>query len=634
MAFNYNPNHFLDTKPFIYQNEYLREPQIQGYYHVYEHFMIKQKTSHAVMVLPTGVGKTGIMALLPYGISKGRVLIIAPQIVIKETVIDALNPILPDNFWLKRKVLDRPNDLPSLIEFEGKKTKREVLEAANIVVVNIQKLQSRLDSSPLNFLPDDFFDLILIDEAHHSVAKTWVETTQYFSKAKVVKVTGTPFRTDNEKIAGELVYKYKLSQAMANGYVKSLENFEYIPEKLYLTIDGDRTKKYTVEEIYKLGLKDEEWVSRSVAYSPECSKSVVQKSIELLEEKLRNTQVPHKIIAVASDIKHAQEIEMLYNEKGYSTAIVHSGLPEEQKEKALNDIKNHRVKVVINVSMLGEGYDHPYLSIAAIFRAFRNPLPYAQFVGRILRSIPQDEVKKASDNIGQIVAHKHLALDELWEYYKTEIQESEVIQHLKAYDSLDSTEETNKQSSSSTPTKNHDDSIGQATEIGEGTLIGDAYLTTKLIEQKKKEDREREQKIIDIQKLLNLERKEAERILNQASVEQSVIKRPDLYFESKRKDIDITIKEKIVPDLLVKFSIDKKGNDLKNIGLFRQQYTWIPKKIKDNGGMLAVYFSTYLKSEIGASKDNWTIDDYDIAYEKLPQIVEYVEKVIEDNINS
>ncbi|MFB7121839.1 DEAD/DEAH box helicase family protein [Bacillus tropicus] len=119
--------------------------------------MIKQKTSHAVVVLPTGVGKTGLMALLPYNISKGRVLIIAPQIVIKETVIDALNPDLPDNFWLKRKVVNRPNDLPTLIEFEGRETKQEVLEAANIVVVNIQKLQSRLDSSPLNFLPNDFF---------------------------------------------------------------------------------------------------------------------------------------------------------------------------------------------------------------------------------------------------------------------------------------------------------------------------------------------------------------------------------------------------------------------------------------------------------------------------------------------
>ena len=73
------------------------------------------------MVLPTGVGKTGVMALLPYGISKGRVLIIAPQIVIKETVIDALNPILPNNFWLKQKVFDRPSDLPALVEFEGSK---------------------------------------------------------------------------------------------------------------------------------------------------------------------------------------------------------------------------------------------------------------------------------------------------------------------------------------------------------------------------------------------------------------------------------------------------------------------------------------------------------------------------------
>ena len=42
---------------------------------------------------------------------------------------------------------------------------------------------------------------------------------------------------------------------MANGYVKSLENFKYIPEKLYLTIDGDYTKKHSIEEIYKLGLK-------------------------------------------------------------------------------------------------------------------------------------------------------------------------------------------------------------------------------------------------------------------------------------------------------------------------------------------------------------------------------------------
>lgn len=313
MGFHYNKDYFTESNPFIYENGNLREPQIQGYFHVYEHFIVKQKQSHAVIVLPTGVGKTGLMALLPYNICKGRLLIIAPQIVIRETVIDALNPDKPDNFWIKRKIFDRPQELPSVIEFAGRKTNKEVLEAANIVVVNIQKLQSRLDSSLLNHLPEGFFDMIIIDEAHHSTARTWVETTQHFSKAKVVKITGTPFRTDKEKITGDLVYKYKLSQAMANGYVKSLENFTYIPEKLYLTIDNDDSKKYSIEELYKMGIKDEDWVSRSVAYSIECSNSVVVRSIEMLEAKLKNTSVPHKIIAVAPDIKQAKIIKELYD---------------------------------------------------------------------------------------------------------------------------------------------------------------------------------------------------------------------------------------------------------------------------------------------------------------------------------
>ncbi|MFM9745600.1 helicase-related protein, partial [Streptomyces brasiliscabiei] len=79
-----------------------------------------------------------------------------------------------------------------------------------------------------------------------------------------------------------------------------------------------------------------------------------------------------------------------------------------------NDIENNRVDVVVNVSMMGEGYDHKYFSVAAIFRPFRSPLPYEQFVGRILRIIPEGNV---SDNIGSVVAHKFLYLNKLWNYY-------------------------------------------------------------------------------------------------------------------------------------------------------------------------------------------------------------------------
>ena len=195
--FRYNENYFFEAEPNILENTNLREPQIQAYYHAYEHFRYKKKDTHAVIVLPTGVGKTGVMALLPYAISEGRVLIITPQTVIRDTVIEELNPDVHDNFWLKRKIFNNVDDLPVVIEFGGKKTNQAALESANIVIVNVQKLQERLDSSPLNFLPDNFFDMIIIDEAHHSTAKTWVETTQFFSSAKVVKITGTPFRTEN-----------------------------------------------------------------------------------------------------------------------------------------------------------------------------------------------------------------------------------------------------------------------------------------------------------------------------------------------------------------------------------------------------------------------------------------------------
>lgn len=102
-------------------------------------------------------------------------------------------------------------------------------------------------------------------------------------------------------------------------------------------------------------------------------------------------------------------------------------------KKSMITIENHNVKVVINVAMLGEGYDHPYLSIAAIFRPFRNELPYIQFIGRVLRIINEGLAK---DNIAPIVSHENLDLDELWQKYKIEIQESEIIKRLRNYDEI------------------------------------------------------------------------------------------------------------------------------------------------------------------------------------------------------
>jgi len=174
--------------------------------------------------LPTGSGKTGLISFLPYGIAEGRVLIIAPQLTILDTLEESLDSGSANNFWIERGIIKNPNDLPKLIKYEGKETRKEHMEDANIVLANIQKLQARNEMALLNQYDSDFFDMIIIDEAHHSEARTWIENLQHFSKAKVIKITATAYRTDKKQLVGQLIYKYKLSQAMSKGYVKSLES--------------------------------------------------------------------------------------------------------------------------------------------------------------------------------------------------------------------------------------------------------------------------------------------------------------------------------------------------------------------------------------------------------------------------
>ena len=629
----YNEHYFGTANPHIYGNDELREPQIQGYYKVYEHFIVRnKKNTHAIVVLPTGVGKTGLMGLLPFHICEGRALIITPQLTIKDTVVDSLDPENPESFWYKRKIFDRIDETPTLVEFSGG-MKNEILDVANIVVLNIHKLQARLTKSPLNYLPKDYFDMIIIDEAHHSTANTWVETINHFDKAKIVKLTGTPIRTDGVELAGELVYKYKLSQAMAKGYVKSLRNIEYIPEQLLLTIDKDETKQYTVEQLLELGLRDEDWIRRSVAFSKECSESVVKESIKLLENKRRDTsKVPHKIIAVACSIDHAEEIKQLYIENGYRAEVIHSKQMPEKQDETKQNIENHRLDVIIHVAMLGEGYDHPYLSIAAIFRPFRSELPYEQFIGRVLRVIPEEEVEKTDDNIADIVSHHNLQLADLWEKYKVELQESEVIKHLQEENFLD--DSGNPSEGNSSGTSADIIPLGLAKEQGTGTLTTDTYLNTELIKKQKEEEKRQKESIDKLQELLHIDYEQALAIYNQTRTKDTALfKRPDLYFANRKKSLDDQIREILVPQLITRFHINQSEKNLANCRLFHGKYAWIKTKASDNGAMLVMYFNTYLRNTVGKKREEWKVTDFDIAFEKLMIAEEFVEKVLSEYLH-
>jgi superfamily II DNA or RNA helicase len=630
MAFVYNHNYFMASMSNIYENQSLRLPQIEAYRRVNEYFNSQYENRSALIVLPTGVGKTGVIGLVPYGISRGRVLIITPWTTIRETVLESLNPENYDNFWLKRKVFNSKLLLPNVIEYSGSDTTYEVLSASNVVILNVQKLQSRLDSSLINVVPRDFFDMIIIDEAHHSTARTWIECVDYFQDAKVLKLTGTPFRTDGVEINGHLIYKYPLSRAMYNGFVKSLENIQYVPDELKLTIDKDETKEYSIDEIYEMNLKDIDWVTRSVAYSKSCSEKVVDESISLLKRKSTNSSIPHKIIAIACSIPHAKQICDIYESKGLKVSLMHSELNEHEKKTVFKDIENHRVQVVVNVAMLGEGYDHPYLSIAAIFRPFRNELPYTQFIGRILRTI-SDEGVKANDNIGQIVSHKHLELDKLWEKYKIEIQESEIIGRLKDCDSeLD--EEIDDSIGKGVRVK--DIYMGNASDYGKGSLSIETYLDTEITRKAKAEDDKTKQQIKQMVAMLGVTEEQAELILQQVQGSSDIRKRPDLAFSNKKKSVDARIREEIVPKMIVKHKIKEDGDDLKSSSLFEGKYWYIPNMVKNkNIAMLAMYMNNYLKDKIGKPRAKWLDSDMDRAVLILDDLEKFVEKGIEEFYN-
>lgn len=617
-------NCFKNTTAKILDNDKLREPQKFAYLKAYEYYNDFEvlKDRETIIVLPTGTGKTGLIGILPYGISNGRVLIITPQLTIKKGILENLTSG-PNNFYLNFDIFDRVEELPIVAEYQ-KKIPVSIYNKCDIVVVNIHKLQERFTKSLLKHMPKDFFDLIIIDEGHHSTAKTWIDAIQYFDKAKIIKLTGTPFRADGEIITGTEIYKYPLSSAMTNKYVKSLRNIVYVPNELYFTIDGKNEKYYSFDEITAMKLKDDEWITRSVAYSKECSEQVIKKSLSLLKKKKEKSDIPHKIIAVACSVKHAEEIKEIYEEYGVKAAIIHSKMEEKELENNFKSIENNRVEVVINIAMLGEGYDHKYLSIAAIFRPFRNLGAYAQFVGRILRYIPDTDL--STDNIGEIIAHKGLNLQSLWEYYRKEVEKSNISKKLnlslKEAELIDISHKENIKKTKDT---------GDAKERGIGSLEIDAYINTEILMDAERQNEEDRKKIRSLIEALGITEEEAKDLVEiqrkKEEAKKHGLNRPDLLLLNNKQMFDKKIKEEIIPELLCEFKYDINEKTLENCSIFKYNNNkWIAEIGKTNGAILAVFISSQLNKDVGKKREEWDDKDFKKANEVLPKILQYLKK--------
>ena len=297
---------FEETSAHIEENFQLREPQIEAYQALYNFFHQGGKT--AIIQIPVGCGKSGIAALAPFGIAQGRVLVVAPNLTIKDGLFETLDVTNRQKcFWRKRNILKDKDMIGGPFACTLDTGNISVCEKSHIVVSNVHQFSTNPEKWLKKF-PQDFFDLIIVDEAHHSPASSWKTVIEYFKEAKVINMTATPFRSDKQEMDGELVYRYPFKKATFKGYIKRIRAWYAAPSELEFTAKGE-TKTYNLDEILKM--KEKDWFSRGIALSEVCNQTIVDNSLEKLEE-LRKTGTHHQLIAVACSVEHSKRICAMY----------------------------------------------------------------------------------------------------------------------------------------------------------------------------------------------------------------------------------------------------------------------------------------------------------------------------------
>jgi len=144
-----------------------------------------------------------------------RVLILTPSRLVREQIAENFAVLLD-----LKKVEALPLGLqnPRVFPTEGiieSAEEWEELRQYDVVVATVPSVSPRDDVIPAP--PDDLFDLVLVDEAHHSPARTWSRLLDLLHRAKQVLFTATPFRRDEKEIKGRLVFTYDLRRASQDG---------------------------------------------------------------------------------------------------------------------------------------------------------------------------------------------------------------------------------------------------------------------------------------------------------------------------------------------------------------------------------------------------------------------------------
>lgn len=384
--------------------EGLRRAQLGAIQAVSSRFTLRNEPQ--IVVMPTGSGKTAVLMMAPYALRVRRALVITPSRLVRYQIAREYETLLT----LKRTGVFGLNvPAPQVYEVESELNSESAwkeLEPYDIVIGTPNSTSPAMEGVATP--PPDLFDLLLVDEAHHSSAKIWNELLESFPQAKRVLFTATPYRRDRREIKGKLAYAFPVSDAYKDGIFGKIK---YVPVAEGKEAENDLRIARAAEQVFR-------------------------------EDRVAGLQ---HLLMVRTDTKtRAKELKKVYE--------VHTSLRLQQIDsdhsythikRVIERLRAGELDGIICVDMLGEGFDLAQLKIAAIHSPHKSLALTLQFIGRFARTNAPNigEAKFLaipSEVEGEVARLYHE--DAVWEEMVPNLSEGRIVEEVESREIIDSFE--------------------------------------------------------------------------------------------------------------------------------------------------------------------------------------------------
>ena len=230
--------------------------------------------------------------------------------------------------------------------------------------------------------------MIVIDEAHHALAKTYKEMWERFPKAKFLGLTATPCRLNGKgftDLFDVLVQSWGVPEFISKGRLATYD---------FVSIKSDGVTQRLIDSLQKRGADGD--------YQNKEMDMLLNKkpSIERLYRSLEEYGKDRKGIVYAINISHAQKITKLYQEHGVKAIAIDSKTPATERQQDIEAFKKGDIQVLVNVDIFSEGFDCPDVEFVQLARPTLSLAKYLQMVGRGLRVAKGKKNCVIIDNVG------------------------------------------------------------------------------------------------------------------------------------------------------------------------------------------------------------------------------------------